>query len=80
MFTHKTSYLQLPLSFIANELAFDSVSDAHHFLSEHLIAVYTSTGQTASDNEKCLDCKTVHPRVVACYEEKYKKVDIVGRI
>jgi len=74
------AYMQLPLSFVASELAFDTVSDAHRFLSEHSIAVYTSTDQSISDSEKRIDCKAAHPRILACYEEKYRKIDIVGRI
>ncbi|KAG9124622.1 hypothetical protein FRC07_010918 [Ceratobasidium sp. 392] len=72
------AYLQLPLSFVANELAFDSPSDAHRFLAENTIAVYTD--QAAPDSEKRIDCKAAHPQAVARYEEKYRKVDIVGRI
>lgn len=74
------AYLQLPLSFLANELAFDSVTDAQRFLSDHSLSVYASIGQATSDGEQRLDCKAVHSRVVGCYEEKYRKVDIVGRI
>ncbi|KAG8744167.1 hypothetical protein FRC10_010633 [Ceratobasidium sp. 414] len=72
------AYLQLPLAFVADELAFDSTSDAHRFLLENTIAVYTD--QAAPEDEKRIDCKAAHPKVVARYEEKYRKVDIVGRI
>ncbi|KAG8683032.1 hypothetical protein FRC09_016343 [Ceratobasidium sp. 395] len=72
------AYLQLPLSFVTKELAFDSASDAHQFLVDNSIAVYTN--QAAKDDEKLVDCKPAHPKVVARYEEKYRKVDIVGRI
>ncbi|KAG9104301.1 hypothetical protein FRC06_003809 [Ceratobasidium sp. 370] len=78
LITMTKAYMQLPLSFVANELAFDSTSDADRFLQENTIAVYTD--QAAPDDEKRIDCKAAHPKVVARYEEKYRKVDIVGRI
>ncbi|EUC59649.1 SAC3/GANP domain protein associated with nuclear localization of protein, putative [Rhizoctonia solani AG-3 Rhs1AP] len=75
------AYLHLPLSFLASELAFDAAVDVDRFLSSHSIAIYASTpGQLNAGSEKRLDCKAAHARVVACYEEKYRKVAIVGRI
>ncbi|QRV74056.1 SAC3/GANP domain protein associated with nuclear localization of protein [Ceratobasidium sp. AG-Ba] len=72
------SYLQLALSFVATELAFDSAADVHRFLAENSIAVYTDPA--ASIDDKRIDCKAAHMKVVDRYEEKYRKVDIVGRI
>ncbi|CAE6417339.1 unnamed protein product [Rhizoctonia solani] len=72
-------YLHLPLSFLASELAFDSAVEVDRFLSNHSIAAY-APGQPNNSSEKRLDCKAVHTRVVACYEEKYRKVAIAGRI
>ncbi|CAE7225370.1 unnamed protein product [Rhizoctonia solani] len=71
------AYLHLPLSFLASELAFDAAADVDRFLSSHSIAIYASTsGQPNTSSEKRLDCKAAHARVVACYEEKYRKVAI----
>ncbi|CAE6454495.1 unnamed protein product [Rhizoctonia solani] len=75
------AYLHLPLSFLANELAFDSAADVDRFLSSHSLAIYTpASGQPNIGSEKRIDCKAAHARVVACFEEKYRKVAIVGRI
>ncbi|KAF8757558.1 SAC3/GANP family [Rhizoctonia solani] len=79
LITMTKAYLHLPLSFLASELAFDGTADVDRFLSSHSIATY-ATGQPNAAGEKRLDCRAVHARVVACYEEKYRKVAIVGRI
>ncbi|QRW17058.1 ubiquinol-cytochrome C reductase cytochrome C1 subunit [Rhizoctonia solani] len=77
LITMTKAYLHLPLSFLASELAFDGTADVDRFLSSHSIATY-ATGQPNAAGEKRLDCRAVHARVVACYEEKYRKVAICG--
>jgi hypothetical protein len=79
MFTFlRIRYLTLPLSFIQQELAFDSVTLAREFLMSHSSALFTNPDNP--DSEKVLDCKPTFPQLTQAYEEKYRKVLIKGAI
>ncbi|KIJ62046.1 hypothetical protein HYDPIDRAFT_136967 [Hydnomerulius pinastri MD-312] len=72
------AYRTLSLSFIQNELAFDTLTDAQTFLASHGAAVFTNPN--SSDREKVLDCKAASPPLAQAYEEKYRKVAIKGAV
>ena len=59
-------------------LGFDDLSDAHNFLSDHSIALFTNPN--SPDAEKILDCRNAHTKLTQVYEDKYRKVMIRGAI
>jgi hypothetical protein len=71
-------YKTIPLPFIHNVLAFDSLDAARVFLMDHSAAFFTNP--RAPDNEKILDCKPAVPQLSQAFEEKYRKVHIKGAI
>jgi len=72
------SYQRLPLAFIHQELAFDSLNHVHEFLMSHRAAHFVNPNN--SDAEKILDCKIVSTELPTVLEEKYRKVQIKGAI
>ncbi|KAF8223520.1 hypothetical protein L208DRAFT_1316407 [Tricholoma matsutake] len=72
------AYKTLPLPFIHNVLAFDSLDAARVFLVNHSSAFFTNP--RAPDSEKILDCKPAIPQLSQAYEERYRKVLIKGAI
>ena len=72
------SYMSLPLSFIANELAFDSVSQAKDFLMEHRSGFFKNPNNP--DEEKILDCKPTIQALQQIFDEKYRKIQIKGAV
>lgn len=67
------SYVQLPLSFVTSELAFDSPSEAHEFLQAHQVALYQN--ENANLKDRHWDCKNVRD-TMALALSAYTKVDI----
>jgi len=59
-------------------LGFDDLPDAHSFLSDHSIAIFTNPN--SPEAEKVLDCKIAHAKLSQSYEDKYRKVMIRGAI
>ena len=72
------SYKTIPLSYLENELAFDSMELLREFLVAHCATVFTNPN--SPDTEKILDCKPVIPHLAQALEEKYRKVGIKGAI
>jgi hypothetical protein len=81
-------YKSIPLSFIADQLGFDTSSDAHDFLLTRSAAEYLpldstaerpmqvdGDGQLSPDDLKQVDCKLAHPKLVASMKT-FTKVDI----
>ncbi|KAJ7623451.1 SAC3/GANP/Nin1/mts3/eIF-3 p25 family-domain-containing protein [Roridomyces roridus] len=72
------AYKTIPLSFIHQELAFESLQQTHEFLTEHSAAYFTNA--TRPDAQKELDCKPALPQLTQVFETKYRKVLIKGAI
>ena len=71
-------YRTLQLSFIQNELAFDTLAAAREFLAEHRAAFFQNPN--SPDMEKVLDCKPAGGPLASVFEEKYRKVQIKGAV
>ncbi|KAF5362333.1 hypothetical protein D9756_002587 [Leucocoprinus leucothites] len=74
LITITKAYRKIPVTFIHNELAFDSLEAAQNFLVDHSCASFVD----ASD--KTLDCKAANTTLTEVYESKYRKVGIKGAI
>ncbi|KAJ6496805.1 SAC3/GANP/Nin1/mts3/eIF-3 p25 family-domain-containing protein [Mycena vulgaris] len=72
------AYKSIPLSFIHQELAFESLDQAREFLADHSAACFTNPG--SPDGQKMLDCKPAAPQLTLAFETKYRKVLIKGAI
>ncbi|KAJ7355558.1 SAC3/GANP/Nin1/mts3/eIF-3 p25 family-domain-containing protein [Mycena albidolilacea] len=72
------AYKSIPLSFIHQELAFDSIEQAREFLADHSAAYFTNPG--SADDQKTLDCKPAGKQLQQGFESKYRKVLIKGAI
>ncbi|KAJ7880307.1 SAC3/GANP/Nin1/mts3/eIF-3 p25 family-domain-containing protein [Mycena olivaceomarginata] len=72
------AYKSIPLSFIHQELAFDSIEQAREFLADHSAAYFTNAG--SADDQKTLDCKPAGTQLQQGFETKYRKVLIKGAI
>ncbi|KAJ7743121.1 SAC3/GANP/Nin1/mts3/eIF-3 p25 family-domain-containing protein [Mycena metata] len=72
------AYKSISLSFIQQELFFDSAEQAREFLAEHSAAYFTNPG--SPDAEKTLDCKPAGTQLNQAFETKYRKVLIKGAI
>ncbi|KAI0334525.1 hypothetical protein GY45DRAFT_1269620 [Cubamyces sp. BRFM 1775] len=72
------AYRTLPLTFIQNELAFDTPAAAREFLVEHRAGFFTNPN--APDADAVLDCKPAGPQLATAYEEKYRRVQIKGAV
>jgi len=71
-------YQRLNLTFIHQELAFDSLTHVREFLMSHRAAHFINPN--SPDAEKILDCKAASAELPAVLEEKYRKVQIRGAI
>jgi hypothetical protein len=76
--TLRSRYKTIPLSFIHNVLAFDTLDAARVFLVDHSAAFFTNPREP--DGQKVLDCKPAYPQLAQAFEEKYRKVLIKGAI
>jgi len=72
------AYKTISLSFIQNELAFDTLDAAREFIVDHSAAFFTNP--TSPDDRKMLDCKPAMSQFAQAFEEKYRKVLIKGAI
>ncbi|KAH9888947.1 SAC3/GANP/Nin1/mts3/eIF-3 p25 family-domain-containing protein [Cubamyces lactineus] len=72
------AYRTLQLTFIQNELAFDTPAAAREFLVEHRAGFFTNPN--APDADAVLDCKPAGPQLATAYEEKYRRVQIKGAV
>ena len=66
------------MSFIQNELAFDSLALAREFLTENKAGIFQNPN--APDTDKVLDCKAAGAPLAQALEEKYRKVQIKGAV
>ena len=66
------------MSFIQNELAFDSLAQVRDFLTDSRAGVFQNPN--APDTEKILDCKPAGAPLAQVLEEKYRKVQIKGAV
>ncbi|GLB41704.1 putative SAC3/GANP family protein [Lyophyllum shimeji] len=72
------AYKTIPLKFIHDALAFDSLDAARVFLVKHSAAFFTNPRDP--DSQKILDCKPAIAQLSQVFEEKYRKVGIKGAI
>ncbi|KAG6895524.1 hypothetical protein C0992_000846 [Termitomyces sp. T32_za158] len=72
------AYKTISLTFLTEELAFDSLDVARQFLVDHSAACFTNPREP--DGKKTLDCKPAFPQLSQIFEEKYRKVIIKGAI
>ncbi|KAJ7739080.1 SAC3/GANP/Nin1/mts3/eIF-3 p25 family-domain-containing protein [Mycena maculata] len=63
------AYESIPLSFIHQELAFDSLQQAREFLADHSAASFTVP--TSPDDQKTLDCEPAGAQLAQTFETKY---------
>lgn len=85
-----SSYINLPLSFIAQELGFQNLQEADKFLNGHGAAIYTTpksgvpmagkTGSTGQLSSKTLDCKSTHATLMQAHDTLTRRVTIRGAI
>jgi len=71
-------YRTLPLIFIHNELAFETVEEAREFLSTNGCAYFENPN--SSDQDKLFDCKPATTPLAQLLEAKLRKVQIKGAI
>ncbi|KAG6918997.1 hypothetical protein DXG01_010236 [Tephrocybe rancida] len=72
------AYKTIPLQFIHDELAFESLNKAREFLVDHSAAFFCDPREP--DNNKTLDCRLASSQLSQTFEEKYRKVLIKGAI
>ncbi|KAG2011387.1 hypothetical protein CC2G_011513 [Coprinopsis cinerea AmutBmut pab1-1] len=72
------AYLKVPLTFLQNELAFESLEETVKFLQSHSAACFVDPRHP--DSQKIVECRPAHAKLVQVYEEKYRKVAIKGAI
>ena len=68
----------MPVAFIQSELAFESVSHAVEFLTNHNEGVFQNP--TVPDQDKILACRSVQGALSEVFVERYRKATIKGRI
>ena len=68
----------MPLSFVQNELAFDTLMLAREFLTENQAGIFQNPN--APDTDKVLDCKAAGTPLAQAFEGKYRKVQIKGAV
>jgi len=78
LFIMTKAYQRLSLTFIHQELAFDSLNHVREFLMSHRAAHFVNPN--SPDAEKILDCRAACTELPAVLEEKYRKVQIKGAI
>ncbi|KAI0726722.1 SAC3/GANP/Nin1/mts3/eIF-3 p25 family-domain-containing protein [Fomitopsis betulina] len=72
------AYRTLPLPFVQNELAFDTVTLAREFLTENNSGIFQDPN--APDADKVFDCKAAGAPLAKALEEKYRRVQIKGAV
>ncbi|KZT09923.1 uncharacterized protein LAESUDRAFT_734984 [Laetiporus sulphureus 93-53] len=72
------AYLTLPLPFIQNELAFETLAQARDFLIEHGAGFFQNPNEP--DTQKVLNCKPAQAPLAQVFEEKYRRVQIKGAV
>ncbi|RDX48240.1 hypothetical protein OH76DRAFT_1440771 [Lentinus brumalis] len=72
------AYRTLQLSFIQNELAFETLAATREFLDEHRASFFQNPN--SPDTEKVLDCKPAGAPLATVFEEKYRRVQIKGAV
>ncbi|TFK39401.1 SAC3/GANP/Nin1/mts3/eIF-3 p25 family-domain-containing protein [Crucibulum laeve] len=72
------AYRTIPLSFIQDELAFETLDATRVFLVDHSAAFFLNPNST--DHQKTIDCKPANSQLAQALEEKYRKVLIKGAI
>ncbi|CDO75831.1 hypothetical protein BN946_scf184951.g29 [Trametes cinnabarina] len=73
------AYRTLRVTFLQQELAFDTAEAVREFLVEHRAGFFTNPN--AEDQAQLvLDCKPAGTELAAVYEEKYRKVQIKGAV
>ncbi|EIN06164.1 hypothetical protein PUNSTDRAFT_106371 [Punctularia strigosozonata HHB-11173 SS5] len=72
------AYRTVPLTFVHRELAFDDLPSTRDFLSELKAATFTNPN--AADKDKVIECKPAVAPLQQAFEEKYRKVQLKGRI
>lgn len=75
---HLIRYHQVPLTFLRDELAFDSVEQVVEFLADHKVPSIQNIN--ASDEEKVWECRQAHAPLSRVFEAKYRKAKIEGAI
>ena len=68
----------MQLTFVSNELAFESLENAREFLTEHRVGFFQNPN--SPDAEKVLDCKPAVAPLAQVFEEKYRRVQIKGAV
>lgn len=74
---YSRSYMQIPLSLVTSQLAFDSDQDAHDFLASHNAALYKTPNAPLA--ERHLDCKAAFAPLNEVMS-KMSKADLKGQI
>ncbi|KAH8116404.1 SAC3/GANP/Nin1/mts3/eIF-3 p25 family-domain-containing protein [Phellopilus nigrolimitatus] len=72
------AYIQLPIAFIQDELAFENAAQAATFITQHRAAFYQNPD--AADEQKVLDCRPAQLPLAKVFDEKYRKATIKGAI
>ncbi|KAG5647885.1 hypothetical protein DXG03_007809 [Asterophora parasitica] len=72
------AYRTIPLAFIHNVLAFDTLDAARVFLVDHSASFFTNPNEP--DSTKTVDCKPASLQLAHIFEDKYRKVLIKGAI
>ncbi|THH19429.1 hypothetical protein EW146_g1717 [Bondarzewia mesenterica] len=72
------AYQQIPIAFIHQELAFDTYAQTREFLMNHSAGFFVNPN--SPDAQKVLDCRAAAGPLAQVFEEKYRKVQIKGRI
>lgn len=66
------------MTFIRDELAFESIQLACEFLTTHKVPFFQNSH--SPDEQKIFDCKPAQAPLAQVFEEKYRKAVIKGRI
>ncbi|KAF8630742.1 hypothetical protein AX17_005337 [Amanita inopinata Kibby_2008] len=72
------AYRTISLTFIQNELAFETLDAARMFLVDHSASFFVNPNDP--DSRRNLDCRAAFNRFKEVFEEKYRKVGIKGAI
>lgn len=72
------SYRTVPLSFIQNELAFDTLSQTREFIEKHGAGFWN--GANTPDEQRTLQCREAQAPLVSNFETMYRKVQIKGAV
>lgn len=72
------AYHNLPVTFIRDELAFETSVQVAKFLTDHKAPFYQNPN--AEDDEKILNCKQAQLPLSQAYDERYRKAKLKGAI